>query len=967
MSFQGKLQDVMVVVNGSQLEVTTTAIDTVIYLSDIDDFNETGGLVSLGEDVNGVPNAPVTYLAVAEVEDYNLDSEGTQNPPICSMTLSAAVGSILAEGTRVYLYPYSEAKIAHVLLTGNEDEPVECLVPHYLASYLDDGVRQQEEEETVIVDVDDTGDLVITSVVGIEPKLLARSVFIDPDNHISDDTPPLSSPTPDVIGGIGSLFASWDAIINNDLVYYDVYLSTVSGFTPDITTFVGTTTATTMNIRQTASGAAIAYNTLYYIVIIARDEDGSAPTGAQTTASARQADNVDISTLYLYAGTISANKITAGTITTDIILGGKITTSLSGARVEQSASGITVYNSLGAATTILGSDGTSTFNGDVLANTLTAFGKVALRAVDNELAQGAGVIMQQGTTQPVSPLTLSNKWDRTSAQNSPSGGGFSYSESGSAYYYSATGTFYQLYYNYTSSTDIRMWVVERNATTGAIVSTPINAQLMPSGYYPAGVIRIGTNFYVSLSIPGGYVIQKRAVATPTVVAAQYSPALGSGFNVFGWGTAAMTEDAGNILVGYFDGNLNQLRFGTVNEATGAIVTAVVTVSSPPAASGGDTNYWYPTGVWKGTGDLGATRVVMQCYDAFKPFAANIRYFTFQTTGTRDTNAEWATAPSDSSYAGFGFISSNTWRAFSRDAEILTYDGPYWSGSNTLALKATHTWYDSDTTGGSLTHETPQGPITSFTASKRGRLEITAPPIPYDDVNPTNYDDVDSFRVYLGTSTGSRTTQWLNATVAPLVQTVTLTSTLNTTSGTNPPATNNFPSAVPAKILSNAEFSAGVPKILLSGDGSGNVGKFKVNSSGLATQLFYNEYWQDAGPFSATGTSNVTLTGIGGTLVVESTSDVFFAYFDCNLDYQNGDVANVIELLVDGVVYGTAIANTLPASVTGLTPGFRLQSPRQWVLTGLTAGNRTLSMRTRNSLASRTVVVRHITLTVIRAR
>jgi hypothetical protein len=129
----------------------------------------------------------------------------------------------------------------------------------------------------------------------------------------SDGSAPSSSPTPTLVQGIGYLTALWTRVTNNDLVTYEVHISTSTGFTPSGATLLAETTGTTMVIRTTAADVALTYGTTYYVKIIAKDADGSAAASAQSSASVLQAVNGDIAD-------VSAGKLTAGTITSGTII-----------------------------------------------------------------------------------------------------------------------------------------------------------------------------------------------------------------------------------------------------------------------------------------------------------------------------------------------------------------------------------------------------------------------------------------------------------------------------------------------------------------------------------------------------------------------------------------------------------------------------------------------------------------------
>lgn len=138
--------------------------------------------------------------------------------------------------------------------------------------------------------------------------------------HGTDGDPPASSPTPTLDGSLGVLVAKWTPVTNDDLVLYDVHLSTTTGFTPDGTTLVASTPGASFVFRKTAAGAALAYGTTYHCKIIATDADGDAAASAQASATLAQVAAADIT-----ANTITANEIATGAISTDELAASSVT------------------------------------------------------------------------------------------------------------------------------------------------------------------------------------------------------------------------------------------------------------------------------------------------------------------------------------------------------------------------------------------------------------------------------------------------------------------------------------------------------------------------------------------------------------------------------------------------------------------------------------------------------------------
>lgn len=121
----------------------------------------------------------------------------------------------------------------------------------------------------------------------------------------TDGFAPSASPQPVVVAGLGYLYAEWLPVSNADPVDYEVHISTVSGFTPDSTTWLQTVGSTFTFIRTDAAGAPLDYDTTYFVRLIAKDPDGAALPGAQGSGSPDRVETGD-------AGNIGVGNITDG-------------------------------------------------------------------------------------------------------------------------------------------------------------------------------------------------------------------------------------------------------------------------------------------------------------------------------------------------------------------------------------------------------------------------------------------------------------------------------------------------------------------------------------------------------------------------------------------------------------------------------------------------------------------------------
>lgn len=132
-----------------------------------------------------------------------------------------------------------------------------------------------------------------------------------------------------------------------DLDHLEVHVGASAGYTPDASTRVGKVAANAGMILGGIPAVAtfdVDATGAVYVKVIAVDKTGNRSTPSSgATATALLIDSAHISDL-------TASKITAGTMTAAVILGGSIKTATSGARVEQDASGIRLYNSAGSLT-----------------------------------------------------------------------------------------------------------------------------------------------------------------------------------------------------------------------------------------------------------------------------------------------------------------------------------------------------------------------------------------------------------------------------------------------------------------------------------------------------------------------------------------------------------------------------------------------------------------------------------------
>jgi hypothetical protein len=341
-------------------------------------FDETGGQLSIDGEVYG-------YTAV------NFDTS--------VITLATPLVAALDVDDRIEIYPAAPVKVAMVEFDVDEADAVPIVVPHSMKDVLADGMRQPGLGESVAVETRPGGELYIADIFAAEALTQVAEVQ-------GDGIPPLLGPPPVVDGWIGALHAHWSPVENPDPVTYKVHLSTVNDFAPDATTLVATTGASSVTIKNTANDLPLAYDTTYYVKIVASDLDGDSPASPQGSAQMRPATNPDIAATFVYAGSVSADQITGGTIRGDLIYGGKLATGLSGARVEHDESGSTYFNPAGEPVIDLSTNSESTFKGSADINTLTVSGQAEIRGTGNKLTQGSKLELSSGAVSQGNPSTV---------------------------------------------------------------------------------------------------------------------------------------------------------------------------------------------------------------------------------------------------------------------------------------------------------------------------------------------------------------------------------------------------------------------------------------------------------------------------------------------------------------------------------------------------------------------------------
>lgn len=778
MSEYGQVQNVYARLLGTSLEAAAALGATSITVVDAAVFANGGNALRLNDTTHtfttadpdtGIISGLVPSLATAADEDDEV-----------YLWDSAADAGFTEYVAKVALEPDND-----------NDDPVEAYVDHTLIPFLPEGIRELAGETVRLERIGQTG-YRVADILRQTPVM--DGTLIDPatlPSNPSDGNPPATSPAPTVTGGIGALHVRWEAVVNADIVDYEVHVSPTSGFTPDASTLSVTTKATSHAIRELVTAVGdpattdLHYNTPYYVKLIAKDADGSAAVSAEASGQIVPVFTGDIAVNQAWVGTMVVDNLLGGTLDANVTVSGTIKTSDSGARVELSNAGLTAYDADDTASVVIPSDisvdNPATFRGTVTALGLTVEDNLSIRGASNELSQGADLTLATGISNPGTKPTATAQWAGLLLHDTGgtwTGLSDTFDPNGIV---GLTWSGTEWWVGYADGSTAR---ILRFDTTGEYLG--LAGDSVGTGWTVIGATRIGTTNYFLAKSGASYQLYRRADGSGVTQIHGYSE-----FNPDD-DPFLSVDGLGNIVV--VEWKDNQYRVNTRDPVTLTSGTVFLTDTEAATAPG-------PGGYYRGSADFGADRHVF----ARSHGGAFLR--VFNTAGAYQADEIWK-SPNES--WGLAFDGTNFW-TISRTGFMTKYEG----GGNKWTTESStwwiaYTWYDGNVTGG--THETAMSPKASITMTKRARLSLSAPDLP----GAGGTDDPDGTRWYLGRGSTSpaSTAMWLNATETDTGTAV----TSATFAGTNPPTVNGFTSSSPSEIVSDTTDGTG-PLIQIKGDGS----------------------------------------------------------------------------------------------------------------------------------------------------
>ena len=232
------------------------------------------------------------------------------------------------------------------------------------------------------------------------------------DTLLPDTTDGLAPTTKPVVFarplGHTGVVIQWSPITNPDPVRYKVLLDTVNPPIQELTDTSGTLAATSV----LKDGTTLSISTPVFAQVVPYDSDGTGPASDVVTvtpvaipASAVAEDVMVVNELFTrtgYFGTVSADKIETGDLLAAVAIVGGLSVG-PGISIDQD-NGIVVVHQDEApgqprVASIIQRSGIS-LQADVTATALTVLDRFALRGKDNEIATGAEIAVQAGTTAP---------------------------------------------------------------------------------------------------------------------------------------------------------------------------------------------------------------------------------------------------------------------------------------------------------------------------------------------------------------------------------------------------------------------------------------------------------------------------------------------------------------------------------------------------------------------------------------
>ncbi len=620
----------------------------------------------------------------------------------------------------------------------------------------------------------------------------------------TDGYAPGSSPTPVLIGGTNLLVATWAPVTLNsaggtqvDTVYYEVHISVTSGFTPSSSTIYAQIAGTGIFIKNMPDGSKLTYDTPYYVRLIAKDADGAAAAGTQSSS----VDMVQING----ASDIQVNTITDTLLQSQLVLSTTILAGTPGAaRIELSSSGLLVYDASNNLQTILPSNGsTSIFRGNVETGSLQVDGGMTVSGATNVMDKGSQLTLLDRVADPSGAPTLN--WN---IQKTALSGGANLPDPYPIFEINGTSGYWQIV-NEAAGAGVYLYMYDTTATF--VAKLLLNANSGTSWQQIFDITLLGGVLYI-LYEDGSGNFKLGKVTNPTNSSTWAFSSIGSISTSITTSTGmGLTNDGTNLIVMNYHG----LTTGAVIRAT-AYSTAAAFVSTTDLTGGSATQT-----------SSGARNIGGACYDGTNWYV-NIYDFT-GGSGISVTHVEKYVASthayvsnSGASWAikrqlGLAWNSTTTRLVMNDGSYVYTPTNWTWTHSSGDKFFVQYSWYDGTHESKSSPYQTADlsTPTNGIYPQQYGRINVTVPTFP---------SGVTAVRTYMLQGSGSApaagsATSWLQ-TVATYADSNSSTSyhiILYLGSGSHDLSASTFAGATSTLLATATGLSGGAPW-KLGGDG-----------------------------------------------------------------------------------------------------------------------------------------------------
>lgn len=676
--------------------------------------------------------------------------------------------------------------------------------------------------------------LVCWSQAGV-PSAASAQVEGDswPIEVTSDGFAPSFSPDPEAIAGIDAIYVRWPSIANVDPVKYEVHISTTLGFTPDSTTLVGETEASMFTVKNLPGPVPmdgeedtrkLAYDTAYYIRVVAKDEDGAAPPSLQAVGYVFRVTGVNLAVDSVTTQSIAAGSIVGEHFSATVIMAGTFKTAVDGQRIETGIAGIKGYKSDGSLMLNFPTDPNETalIDAEIIARGLTVTNGMVLRAT-SRVEVDAVVKLARGASAPINTPQLADAWE----DRVPDTSGLT-----SAQVTGPLGTFWLIPSQVSFiewKHDVGTWVVHQirpNGTRAWFFDYEGDPDTFAYGAFFHdyenweiwSVIEITT----SSAAKNGVYRMSRWIPNDTYY---LQCPQGVGFNRYSRMNSQAPPQVGtngiDVFVAEVVGTQLNIRYFTPN--------------------GDGNNLSAPTTIYQSNAGFSASRPLSTVFYDAGGFDVGAPRYLVGERGFSTHNKLVYTSGSNagSIHPGGVPVGASSWSSPNINAETFEVSHPqprciawipgdaFWTyGGDGIMRRHTEFYWDPATTSstvwvqhtfarvdaGPVVYETTGGPIKSFTRKRRAFVEYTKPPIP-GGPNPTDPN-------FIGTYVGKGDTQ--PAPSAMFRDSMSGNSGPDAfddppTSGLTIPTTSSFPNANPGRVESDDG------SLKISGDGTIKIG------------------------------------------------------------------------------------------------------------------------------------------------